>query len=62
MFWPVYGLAIRAAQSMGLHRDPALWGLDEKEVERRRTTFWEVACVRPTFPGLLREERKLTVL
>ncbi|EMS22964.1 hypothetical protein NBRC10512_005311 [Rhodotorula toruloides] len=45
MFWPVYGLAIRAAQSMGLHRDPALWGLDEKEVERRRTTFWEVACL-----------------
>ncbi|BGP26263.1 hypothetical protein JCM10295v2_005208 [Rhodotorula toruloides] len=45
MFWPIYGLAIRATQSMGLHRDPALWGLDEKEVERRRTTFWEVACL-----------------
>ncbi|GAA5825441.1 hypothetical protein JCM11251_006984 [Rhodosporidiobolus azoricus] len=41
-FFPLFGIAVRGAQTMGLHRDPSAWGLDEAEVHRRRLAFWEL--------------------
>ncbi|GAA5893756.1 hypothetical protein JCM6882_003087 [Rhodosporidiobolus microsporus] len=41
-FFPLFGVAIKGAQTMGLHRDPSAWGLDEAEVHRRRLAFWEL--------------------
>ena len=31
--------------TMGLHRDPSSWGLEEEEANRRRLIFWEVFSV-----------------
>ena len=36
------GLALRVAQSMGLHRDPELFGLTPWEVEARRRIWWHI--------------------
>ncbi|GAA6017563.1 hypothetical protein JCM10207_001208 [Rhodosporidiobolus poonsookiae] len=41
-FFPLLGMAVKMGQTMGLHRDPQLWGLDEKETQRRRLAFWEL--------------------
>ncbi|TFK28831.1 hypothetical protein FA15DRAFT_664908 [Coprinopsis marcescibilis] len=40
--WGLISLAAKLAQSMGLHRDPSRWNIDEKMAERRRLLFWEV--------------------
>lgn len=39
--WPLWGLAMRITQAMGLHRDPTRWNLPASVVEERRTVFWE---------------------
>ncbi|GAA5990015.1 hypothetical protein JCM11641_000585 [Rhodosporidiobolus odoratus] len=41
-FFPVLGMAVKMAQSMGLHRDPRAWDLEEVEARRRRNVFWEL--------------------
>ena len=44
-FWPVLGINIRLAQSMGLHRDPSiLSNLPVAEAELRRRLFWTIAA------------------
>ncbi|KAG8220860.1 hypothetical protein J3R82DRAFT_2355 [Butyriboletus roseoflavus] len=40
--WAIIGMAIKVAQSIGLHRDPSRWGVDQKETLRRRELFWEL--------------------
>ncbi|KAJ7081259.1 fungal-specific transcription factor domain-containing protein [Mycena epipterygia] len=42
--WPVFGLATKLAQSIGLHRDCAKWPLKltPAEVQKRRALFWEL--------------------
>ncbi|KFZ02024.1 hypothetical protein V500_00474 [Pseudogymnoascus sp. VKM F-4518 (FW-2643)] len=40
--WPVWGLATRLAQAMGMHRDGARWNLPREVVEERRKVFWEI--------------------
>ncbi|KIJ20777.1 hypothetical protein PAXINDRAFT_165615 [Paxillus involutus ATCC 200175] len=40
--WAIIGIAIKVAQSIGLHRDPSKWAVDEKESLRRRELFWEL--------------------
>ncbi|EPQ54336.1 hypothetical protein GLOTRDRAFT_139640 [Gloeophyllum trabeum ATCC 11539] len=40
--WSLCAFATKLAQSLGLHRDCARWGLDAKTVERRRTVFWAI--------------------
>ncbi|KAH7890671.1 fungal-specific transcription factor domain-containing protein [Phlebopus sp. FC_14] len=40
--WAIMGLAIKIAQSIGLHRDPSRWAVDSKETLRRRELFWEL--------------------
>ncbi|KAE8540859.1 hypothetical protein D1P53_002211 [Cryptococcus gattii VGV] len=39
--WPLFGLAMRIIQAMGLHRDGQRWGLPEHIIEERRRVFWE---------------------
>lgn len=39
--WPLWGLAMRIIQAMGLHRDPSRWNLEPHVVEERRRVFWE---------------------
>ncbi|WVR05530.1 hypothetical protein IAU60_002548 [Kwoniella sp. DSM 27419] len=39
--WPLWGLATRLIQAMGLHRDGARWNLTEEVVEERRRVMWE---------------------
>ncbi|OWZ37418.1 hypothetical protein C347_00109 [Cryptococcus neoformans AD2-60a] len=39
--WPLWGLAMRLIQGMGLHRDGARWNLTPEIVEERRRVFWE---------------------
>ncbi|KLT41091.1 hypothetical protein CC85DRAFT_303533 [Cutaneotrichosporon oleaginosum] len=39
--WPLWGLAMRIAQAMGLHRDGESWGLPPDVIEERRHVFWE---------------------
>lgn len=34
--WPLWGLAMRIAQAMGLHRDGETWGLPPEVTEERR--------------------------
>jgi hypothetical protein len=34
--WPLWGLAMRIAQAMGLHRDGESWGLPPEVIEERR--------------------------
>ncbi|BGP18249.1 hypothetical protein JCM10213v2_006307 [Rhodosporidiobolus nylandii] len=41
-FFPLLGMSVKMAQSMGLHRDPAAWGLADREAHRRRLAFWEL--------------------
>ena len=43
--WPVLGINIRLAQSMGLHRDPSIISnLPVAEAELRRRLFWTIAA------------------
>lgn len=42
--WTLTGLAIRIAQSLGLHRDGAIFGLCPFDTEMRRRLWWQV-CV-----------------
>ncbi len=39
--WPLWGLAMRIAHAMGLHRDGQKWNLLPDAVEERRRVFWE---------------------
>ncbi|KAM0747622.1 hypothetical protein T439DRAFT_292608, partial [Meredithblackwellia eburnea MCA 4105] len=39
--WPLLGLALRTAQSMGLHKDALRWGMDPSEVAERSRIWWE---------------------
>ncbi|BEJ05387.1 hypothetical protein CcaverHIS641_0212040 [Cutaneotrichosporon cavernicola] len=39
--WPLWGMAMRLAQAMGLHRDGESWGLPPEVIEERRHVFWE---------------------
>ncbi|WWC94362.1 hypothetical protein V866_001204 [Kwoniella sp. B9012] len=39
--WPLWGLAMRIIQAMGLHRDGERWNLSSDVVEMRRRLFWE---------------------
>ncbi|KAL7418628.1 hypothetical protein Q5752_007086 [Cryptotrichosporon argae] len=41
-FWTALGMATRAAQAIGLHRDGNRWGLEPAEIETRRRVFWEI--------------------
>lgn len=41
-YWPILGSAIKSAQSVGLHRDGAAFGLSPAEVDERRVLFWEL--------------------
>ncbi|WWC94364.1 hypothetical protein V866_001206 [Kwoniella sp. B9012] len=43
--WPLWGMAMRLAQAMGLHRDGARWNLPQEVVEERRRVFWEIYSV-----------------
>jgi len=36
---------VKQVVTMGLHRDPSSWGLEEEEANRRRLIFWEVFSV-----------------
>ncbi|KAJ7662098.1 fungal-specific transcription factor domain-containing protein, partial [Mycena polygramma] len=40
--WAIFGLSTKLAQSIGLHRDCARWGLKAPEVQKRRALFWEL--------------------
>ncbi|TDL27742.1 hypothetical protein BD410DRAFT_327726 [Rickenella mellea] len=40
--WALMGLATKLAQTIGLHRDSARWKLEPKEVQKRRSLFWEL--------------------
>ncbi|KAI0085743.1 fungal-specific transcription factor domain-containing protein [Irpex rosettiformis] len=40
--WSLLTLSGQLAQSIGLHRDSARWGLKETDVQRRRILFWDV--------------------
>ncbi|KAH7922442.1 hypothetical protein BV22DRAFT_1037465 [Leucogyrophana mollusca] len=40
--WSAVSLASKLGQSIGLHRDPARFGMSPKVVQRRRTLFWEI--------------------
>ena len=39
--WPLFGLVMRLAQAMGMHRDGVRWNLPQEVVEERRKVFWE---------------------
>ena len=48
--WPVLGINIRMAQSMGLHRDPSIVSnLPVAEAELRRRLFWTIAATETAF-------------
>lgn len=41
--WALMGIAVKVAQSIGLHRDSGRWkGIDPAETQRRRELFWEL--------------------
>ncbi|KAF4610658.1 hypothetical protein D9613_006789 [Agrocybe pediades] len=40
--WATMGLAVKVAQSIGLHRDSGKWKVDPVEASRRRELFWEL--------------------
>ncbi|KAG7114953.1 C6 transcription factor asaR like protein [Verticillium longisporum] len=42
--WTIVGLVIRAAQSIGLHRDGKMLGLSPFESEIRRRLWWYIVC------------------
>lgn len=39
--WPLWGLVMRLAQAMGMHRDGTRWNLPQDVIEERRKVFWE---------------------
>ncbi|KAH7082385.1 fungal-specific transcription factor domain-containing protein [Paraphoma chrysanthemicola] len=39
--WPLWGLVMRLAQAMGMHRDGSRWNLPQDVIEERRKVFWE---------------------
>ncbi|WWC65494.1 uncharacterized protein I303_108112 [Kwoniella dejecticola CBS 10117] len=43
--WPLWGLAMRIIQAMGLHRDGERWKLSPQIVNERRRMFWETHSV-----------------
>ncbi|TFY72315.1 hypothetical protein EVG20_g695 [Dentipellis fragilis] len=49
--WAIMGMAVKLAQSIGLHRDTARWNVEPEEVRRRRELFWEL--LRYMTPGRL---------
>ncbi|KAM0791581.1 hypothetical protein ACM66B_006025 [Microbotryomycetes sp. NB124-2] len=44
-FWPILGMALRILVSMGLHRDGTQWNLQNPDLDRRRTVFWELVTL-----------------
>ncbi|KAJ7746905.1 fungal-specific transcription factor domain-containing protein [Mycena maculata] len=40
--WAIMGIAVKVAQSIGLHRDSGRWKVDPIETQRRRELFWEL--------------------
>ncbi|TDL15881.1 hypothetical protein BD410DRAFT_81432 [Rickenella mellea] len=42
MSWGLIRLCVQLAETIGLHRDSARWGLSPKEVQRRRALFWDL--------------------
>ncbi|KIL65532.1 hypothetical protein M378DRAFT_161851 [Amanita muscaria Koide BX008] len=40
--WTIMGMAVKIAQSIGLHRDSGRWKIDPEETQRRRELFWEL--------------------
>lgn len=40
--WAIMGMAVKLAQSIGLHRDIGKWRVDPTETQQRRNTFWEL--------------------
>ncbi|GBE86510.1 hypothetical protein SCP_0903890 [Sparassis crispa] len=40
--WALMGIAVKLAQSLGLHRDSGKWNLDPHETTRRRALFYEL--------------------
>ncbi|EMD39039.1 hypothetical protein CERSUDRAFT_133798 [Gelatoporia subvermispora B] len=40
--WALMGLAVKLAQSLGLHRDSGKWNLKSEETFRRRSLFYEL--------------------
>lgn len=53
--WPLLGLCLRTAQSMGLHKDASKWGMAIVDAQERSRVFWEtltydLLCA--TFPSL----------
>ncbi|KZP26816.1 hypothetical protein FIBSPDRAFT_887019 [Athelia psychrophila] len=43
--WALIGLGCKLAQSLGMHRDPARWNMDEKTANKRRRLFWEMYSI-----------------
>lgn len=43
--WNYIGVAVRVAQSIGLHHDPKLLDLDDEECQRRRRVFHELIAI-----------------
>ncbi|KAH8825481.1 fungal-specific transcription factor domain-containing protein [Flagelloscypha sp. PMI_526] len=43
--WTILSVALKLAQGLGLHRDPAKWNLDTTTVQRRRWLFWEMESI-----------------
>lgn len=39
--WPLLGLCLRTAQSMGLHKDASKWGMAIVDAQERSRVFWE---------------------
>ncbi|KAK4937550.1 hypothetical protein LTR10_021842 [Elasticomyces elasticus] len=39
--WSLWGLVMRLAQAMGMHRDGTRWNLSQDVIEERRKVFWE---------------------
>ena len=45
VIWLMIGLAMRAAQTLGLHKDGILWGLSSFCVEMRRRLWWQLCAL-----------------
>lgn len=45
VLWSLIGLAIRASQSFGLHKDGVHWGLSPFEIEMRRRLWWHLCAL-----------------
>ncbi|GFZ52287.1 hypothetical protein JCM24511_10060 [Saitozyma sp. JCM 24511] len=59
--WPLWGLAMRIIQAMGLHRDGARWNLPPNVVEERRRVFWESHSADIFQVSLLDDFQRLTI-